>query len=71
MKILKIITVKEAVDRLRQAGMNANEVRLRAGIEQGVYPWGVCIQMNSCRVFEVYDVLLERWIDERAEDEQA
>lgn len=67
--MLKIIKVKDAVARLREAGMDTNVQRIEAALRQGgIYPWGVAIRMDKQFVYEVYDVLLSRWIAERSED---
>ena len=67
--MLKIIKVKDAVARLREAGMDTNVQRIEAALRQGgIYPWGVAIKMERQWVYEVYDLVLTRWIAERSED---
>ena len=67
--MLKIIKVKDAVARLREAGMDTNVQRIEAALRQGnVYPWGAAIKMERQWVYEIYSVLLEKWVQERSED---
>lgn len=68
MKQIIILTIKQTVEILREHGMSICEPHLRAGIECGAYPFGVCIQMGKHPAFEVYKPLLMRWIEERSED---
>lgn len=68
MKQIIILTIKQTVEILREHGMNISAPHLRAGLECGAYPFGVCIQMEKHPAFEVYKPLLMRWIEERSED---
>jgi hypothetical protein len=45
--------------------MNISDAHLRAGIECGAYPFGVCIPMKQ-NTFEIYKPLLMKWIEERS-----
>lgn len=38
-----------------------------AGLEQGVYPFGVCIRTDRSRVFQIFKKKLDAWIAEREE----
>lgn len=60
-----IISIKDTVEILRSHGMSISDAHLRAGIECGAYPFGVCIPMKQ-NTYEVYKPLLLRWIDERS-----
>ena len=64
-KMIETMTVQETVEELRTLGMSISLDKLRDGIEQGVYPFGTCIQMKS-REFDVFRVLFDKWVDERA-----
>ena len=64
-EIIETMTVQEVCDELRDMGVKTTPVKIRAGIAQGVYPFGVCIQMAH-QEFEIYRVLFEKWVDERA-----
>ena len=67
--MIKTLTVKEAAAELRKHGMAISDLSLAAGLEQGVYPFGVCIRMERSRVFQIFPVLLRQWIAEREEAE--
>lgn len=64
--IVRTITVDEAAKRLQEAGMKISGQRLRAGIIQGVYPWGEHVKMKMDE-FTVYEKLFEKWMAERGE----
>lgn len=64
--IIRTITVDEAARRLQAAGMKISGQRLRAGIVQGVYPWGEHVKMKMDE-FLVYEKLFEKWMAERGE----
>lgn len=68
MKQIIILTIKQTVEILREHGMDISAPHLRAGLECGAYPFGVCIRMEKHPAFEVYKPLLMRWIEERSED---
>lgn len=65
--MMKILSVKQAVDRLEQAGLHTNVNRLGAGLKAGVYPFGVAFKIHTEYVFEIYSTLLEQWIAERSD----
>ena len=60
-----IISIKDTVEILRSHGMSISDAHLRAGIECGAYPFGVCIPMKQ-NTYEVYKPLLMKWIEERS-----
>lgn len=62
---IKILSVKQACERLREAGLNTTPVKLGLGLQQKVYPFGVAIKMSEW-VYEIYGHQLEQWIKERA-----
>ena len=66
--MIVVITIAEARQILEDNGFSTSESHIRAGIECGAYPFGVCIQMDKQPAFEVYKPLLMRWIEERSED---
>ena len=62
----KIITAKEAVKRLNDAGFECvNYNRLCAGLRQVLYSFGIAIKMHEY-VYEIYPALLDKWIAERS-----
>ncbi len=61
------LTLHEAVIKLREAGIQTSEKKMGAGLEQKVYPFGVCIIIDGNRNFEIYEKLLTAYLAERAE----
>lgn len=64
---LDIMNAAEAASLLRQMGMKISPEMLRAGIEQGCFPFGDVIRskQDSPRCY-VYRRLLDEWAAERA-----
>jgi len=64
----RVIGTVEAAKILREAGFDTvNVPRLNAGLQQRVYPFGVAINLTKDRfVYEVYPILLYKWIEERS-----
>ena len=61
---IETLTVNEVVDELRALGVKTSPNKIRAGILQGVYPFGICIQMEN-NEFEIYRVPFDKWVAER------
>lgn len=62
----KIISAKQAVERLNAAGFSdVNYNRLCAGLRQGLYSFGIAIKLSDY-VYEIYPTLLDKWIAERS-----
>ena len=55
-----IMTPDEVAIDLRQVGVRVTAEHIRAGIKQGVYPFGIFIQMAS-PVYEIYRKDYETW----------
>lgn len=64
------MTPDEVAIKFREAGMKTSTQRIRAGIEQGIYPFGVCIYMGKNREFEIYPALVDKYIEERLKNNQ-
>jgi hypothetical protein len=72
------LNIAEAVCRFRAAGISTTEPTLGAGIEQGLYPFAICIKTTKVdkktkvvkhgRRFEIYERLLDEYLAERAID---
>ena len=60
---LSTVTPDEATELIRGAGVQICTQTLRAGIEQGVFPFGVCIQQDK-RIFIISKKKLIEWIAE-------
>ena len=69
MQIISTMTPQSAAEYLRARGMSISPETLRRGIEQGVYPFGLCIKTDGSAVYQIFKRLLDEWIAERAIDE--
>lgn len=65
MGTLKTLGINETLDRLREHGMSIGQDVLSDGIEQGVFPFGICVREKK-RNFFIFEKLLDEWIAERA-----
>lgn len=63
--MIKIMKPHEASAYCREHGYIVSEGRLRAGLEQGVYPFGNAVKMDKQCTYEIYTALLDKWIAER------
>ncbi len=67
---LPTMTPEQAATRLRQLGMRTSPARIRQGIRDGVYPFGVCIRVSDRRIeYEIYTKQFEEWVAERIVDD--
>lgn len=64
--MIKVIKAEQAAEILKEHGYSsANAVKIKKGIEQGVFPFGQAIHMGKRTVYDIYENLLLRWIKER------
>ena len=64
--MIATLNLDEARVRLRDAGLGMDKATLADGIEQGAFPFGVCIRTKrEGRVFKIFSRLLDAWIAER------
>lgn len=67
MTMIRTLTPAAAAQYLRERGMSTSAETLRAGIQQGVFPFGTCVEMPSgSATYTIYQRLLDQWIEERA-----
>ena len=69
---IETMTVAEAVEPLRAAWMKISPQTMQAGLQQGVYPFGVYIDRkiyNGGGVYYIFRRLREEWIAERGVEE--
>ena len=64
MKTIVTMDLNECAAYLREHGLRISHETLADGIEQGVYPFGVCVG-GKRRVFQIFKRLLDEWIVER------
>jgi hypothetical protein len=57
------LTAVEAVSILNSAGMSISVKTLRDGIEQGVFPFGICVLSDS-RIFYISKKKLAEFIED-------
>lgn len=57
---IKTISIQEAVERLRSYGMSMTVQKLKAGAEQGVYPFVDVVNMKNYS-YCVYEKLFDEW----------
>lgn len=62
--MIKTLTLNEAAKYLRSKGLSLCSDTLANGLEQGVYPFGMCIRNERSRVFQIFKKKLDAWIAE-------
>ena len=64
--MIKVIKAEQAAEILKEHGYSsANAVKIKMGLEQGVFPFGQAIHMGKQTVYDIYESLLLKWIKER------
>ena len=64
--MIKVIKAEQAAEILKQHGYkSAHAVKVKMGLEQGVFPFGQAIHMGKQTVYDIYESLLLKWIKER------
>lgn len=64
--MIKVIKAEQAAEILKEHGYSsANAVKIKMGLEQGVFPFGQAIHMQGKTVYDIYENLLMLWIKER------
>nr|DAQ37197.1 MAG TPA: Pyocin activator protein PrtN [Caudoviricetes sp.] len=69
MSRIATLTVQDAAQYLRDRGLSISPDTLRQGIKQGVYPFGIVIEMERSPVFQIFKKQLDAWIAERTVEE--
>ena len=64
------MTPQAAVEVMRDAGISTSPETVRAGIKQGVFPFGDYIQAEKSPVYIIYKRKLEEWLEERVVKEE-
>lgn len=65
--MIETMTLHQASKYLRDKGLSLCSDTLADGLEQGVYPFGVCIRTDRSRVFQIFKKKLDAWIAAREE----
>lgn len=64
--MMNVIKVDKAVEILKAHGYKtANVNKIKAGIEQGLFPFGVAVHLDHT-VYDIFEPLLMDWIKERS-----
>lgn len=63
--MIKTMDLNECAAYLRAHGLSISNESLADGLEQRVYPFGVCICGGKRRIFQIYTRLVDEWIAER------
>lgn len=65
--MIEVLTAAEATERLRAEGLRISPETVRAGIQQGVFPFGDCVMENEkVKWCYVYQTKLDAWILDKA-----
>lgn len=65
------LTIEEARAEMQKYGSNISEERLRAGLEQGVFPFGYHVRTRGGgNCYTVYAADLMRYIEEHSEKQE-
>jgi hypothetical protein len=62
--VVETLNLHELAQLFRNVGISTSETKLADGIEQGKYPFAICIQQKG-RQFEIYKRLVIDWLTER------
>lgn len=64
--MIETLTLNQTAAYLRQHGLSISNPALANGIQQGQYPFGICIVNDQGRrSFQIFRALLDKWIEER------
>ena len=68
---IETLTLNELAALMREMGLSVSNEALSAGIEQGLYPFAICVRMpgSNQRRFEIYKKLFVRWAADRSTDD--
>lgn len=69
MSRIATLTVQDAAQYLRDRGLSISPDTLRQGIRQGVYPFGLVIELDKSPVYQIFKKQLDTWIAERTVEE--
>ena len=62
--MIEQLSLNEARRYLSDHGMKIGNVALANGLEQGVFPFGVCVNNDGNRDFFIYKALVDKFIKE-------
>ncbi len=62
---IETMDLQQLCDRMREFGMKTSKERISDAIEQGLYPFAICIKRDNSRIFEIYTRSFEEWAMEK------
>lgn len=67
MKTIATMDLNTCARYLREHGLSISNTTLADGIQQGVFPFGICIYEpdDEIRTFKIFSRLVDEWIAER------
>ena len=63
---IETLSVATTTEIMRAAGISMTADTLRAGLKQGVFPFGDCIEREKGPVYHIYKKLFDQWMHARA-----
>ena len=66
---IRTLNINELYALMRELGVSTSQTKLGDAIEQGKYPFAICVQQKN-RNFEIYEKKLREWIIERADSDE-
>lgn len=65
--MIETLTLEAATERLRAEGVRMSKETLLAGIRQGVFPFGACIERDEGKApwCYIFGVELEAWLESK------
>ena len=60
--MIETMTPEKTVVYLRERGMRIQKDTLCRGIQQGAYPFGLCITGGKSPVYQIFKNLLDEWV---------
>ena len=69
MKPIKVISVTEAARIMTEHGYPMNPQKLRVGLQQKAFPFGVAINMKQWE-YDIFEWQLLKYLDERAGEQE-
>ena len=65
---VETMTLQELALSMRKYGIRTGKSTIVKGIEQGKYPFAICINCDKQRVFEIYAKKYHEWLHEVGRD---
>lgn len=65
--MVETLTLEAATERLRAEGLKMSKDTLKNGIQQGIFPFGACVERDGGKApwCYIFPVMMEEWLDQR------